>query len=272
LFSIANFSNDLSYHGQNGRVSRTPGIWIDIEDRNAFAPLNLARTRFSASDEDIEKNIDDYLFLDFTNFLRNNSAKILGSSRSAWPECFTKFERSDLFCWQEQLIPLDHHLIAAYDIKSIIGLSSSVKNIESLIKEFPDIPIGFFAGTPSNMTDAIHRIRSKGNAVNYRIASYACLTEKSELLDAVRNNKNIPKWMMQAIDKSEEIYPGLRMVEIGDRDASSYKAFRSLLDFTGSANLEMYSSRSRALTRSDTKEAKKGAFVDRWLRNRPDVA
>ncbi|RWB00878.1 MAG: hypothetical protein EOQ39_22125 [Mesorhizobium sp.] len=69
-------SFDELHHSDSSSLVRSSQFWVSVEDRDAFSPLNLARTSFNVPDDEITLHIDDHLFSSLLKTIDENSEEL----------------------------------------------------------------------------------------------------------------------------------------------------------------------------------------------------
>ncbi|MEH7836475.1 ATP-binding protein [Rhizobium laguerreae] len=271
LFNIDDYDYDPEIsHRLRRTFGRAKDIWIDIEDRNAFAPISLARTTFTARDRDISNAIDDFLFDQMANFFEKNKEAIRDNSALPKKDCLVEFARSQLAFNAGFFFPKDIHLIQSYDIRTIFGIGKGFNDVGNMLDNFDGIVISAYGRSASSMTDGIYKLRGKSYLVNSGSSTYVCLIEKENILRSISENSASSKWMREVVDRSISVGNGRCLVEIGERNDQVFQEALRICAMSDDTYLEIMHNDHAPLSEARLgQSSERGAFVTRWLERYP---
>ncbi|RWN21461.1 MAG: hypothetical protein EOR94_08870 [Mesorhizobium sp.] len=264
--------NQLSFDGatynNDTNITRSCRYWLEIEDRDAFSPLNLSRTKFNATDDEITSHVNGRLFSFLTEYVDKNRSQILKMERLKADEgALLNINRGSFINRGDKFLPFDVDLAKKAGIRRFFDVGVMYDSEDNLNVIFPNECITTRHRPDKSPTALAWTLRQRTALLKDGYDYMTMLVEKS-VADGLKNNSNATRWMKDMMDRSEILNRNgtqKRLVEFGTRQDEDYDLYRDFLDRSKSDTIEMACSSSSDYYSSQYhRQRSAGVFVETW--------
>ncbi|MER9680663.1 ATP-binding protein [Mesorhizobium sp. M0184] len=266
LFNQLSF--DHIYYNNEANMARSFRYWLSIEDRDAFSPLNLSRTKFNAVDEEITSHINGRLFSYFSEYVDKNQKQISKMMELKMDEGPLLYISRGCFIYRgNRFLPFDVDLAKRAGIRRFFDVGAMYNSGENLNEKFPNECFTIRQRPDKSPTALSWTLRQRTGLLKGGYTYMAMLVEKN-VADGLRNHSTATRWMNNLMDRSEILDrngTATRLVEFGTRQDEDYNLYRKLLELSKSETIEMAcSSNSDYYSNQFRRQRSAGVFVDAW--------